>query len=202
LAVPSKPTTVFRNALSFAADQLVHQAGVAQRQADLGLVDDLRQLPRTQHRHGVHYHRAGLGRGQPAGNHRRVVGGTDQHPIARPDRIVLDQGAGDAVGPVAEFLVGAVAAVADQRGVVAEPLAHHGVGEFDCGVQSLRIGEAVERQIGPLVCRRQAVAGEGIDVRGKSQHVLIQSLITGRTDRVVRRRLDLGQIAASPRFSQ
>jgi hypothetical protein len=33
---------------------------------DLGLVDDLGQLPGAQHRHGVDHHRARLGRRQPA----------------------------------------------------------------------------------------------------------------------------------------
>ena len=40
-----------------AGDHLVHQPRVAQREADLGLVDDLRQFAGAQHRHGVDHHR-------------------------------------------------------------------------------------------------------------------------------------------------
>ena len=83
----------------------------------------LRELAGAQHRHGVDHDRAGLGRGQPAGDHRRVVGRADQHAVARLDAVVLDQRVRQPVGPVGELLVGAPAAVADQRGVVAEALA-------------------------------------------------------------------------------
>ena len=44
-----------------AGDHLVHQARVAQRQRDLGLVDDLGEFAGPQHRHGVDHDRAGLG---------------------------------------------------------------------------------------------------------------------------------------------
>ena len=56
--------------------------------------------------------------------------------------IVLDQRVGEAVGPVGELLVGALAAVADQRDVVAEALLDHAVGQLDRGVQALGIVEA------------------------------------------------------------
>ena len=72
-----------------AGDELVHQPRVAQRERDLGLVDDLRQLAGPQHRHRVHDDRAGLGRRQPAGDHRRVVGRSDQHAMTRLHAVVL-----------------------------------------------------------------------------------------------------------------
>ena len=84
--------------------------------------------------------------------------------------IVLDQGMRDAVGPVGQLLVGAAAAIADQRGMVAEALARPCIGQFHAGVQAIGIIEAVEQQIRPLVRRRQPVAGESINMRRWSKH--------------------------------
>ena len=106
-----------------AGHQLVGDAAVAEREADLGLVDDLGQLAGAQQRHGVDGHRAGLGHRQPRRHHRRVVAGADQHAVAGLDAEVLDQRVRQPVGPVGQLLVGAPAAVADQRDVIAEPLA-------------------------------------------------------------------------------
>ena len=53
--------------------------------------------------------------------------------------------------------------------MVAEPPLHHAVGQFDRRVQSLGILEfwPVEQDIGPLFERREIVAGEGVDMRGR-----------------------------------
>ena len=102
-----------------ARHQLVGDAAVTESEADFGLVHDLRQLTRAQHRHRVHDDRPGLGRGQPDGDERGVVAGADQYPITRLDAVVLDQGVGEAVRPVGEFLVGPTPSVADQRDVIA-----------------------------------------------------------------------------------
>ena len=131
-AVPSKPITFFRKRLVFAAvDQLVHQPRVAERELHLRLVDHLGQIGGAQRRHGVDDDRAGLQRREPAGDHRRIVGGADQDAVAGHDAEVLDQRAGEPVGPVGKLLVGAQAAVADQRGVVAKALLDHAVGQLD-----------------------------------------------------------------------
>ena len=147
-----------------AGGELVHQPRVAQRQRHLGLVDDFGQFAGAQHRHGVDHHGAGLGGGEPARHHGRIVGGADQDAVARLDAEILDQRVGDAVGPVGELLVGAAAAVADQRHVVAKAARHHAVGQLDAGVERLRIVEAVERNLRPLRRRRKIVAGEGVGV--------------------------------------
>ncbi len=154
-----------------AGDHLVHQPGVAERESDLGLVDDLRQFAGAQHRHGVDHDGAGLGRRQPAGDHRRIVGRADQHAIAGLDAVGLDQRMRQPAGPVGEFLVGASASVADQRGIVTETFFHQAVGQFHASVQPLWIIEAVEQEIRPLAFGRQVVARERVGMRGRSQHV-------------------------------
>ena len=85
------------------------------------------------------------------------------------------------VGPVGQLLVGSPPSVANQRDVIAEPFLDHAVGQFDGGVQVLRIVKlrAIEQQIGPLIERRQVVARKGIHVsrrtqrRSTSRHVTI-----------------------------
>ena len=95
--------------------------------------------------------RAGLGDRQPGRDHGRVVAGADQHAIARLDAEVFDQSVRQAVRPVGELLVGAAAAVADQRGVVAEALLDHAVGQLHGGVEVVWILEfgPIEEQVGP-----------------------------------------------------
>ena len=72
-------------------DQLVGDAVVAERQADLGLVDDRGQLARAQQRHGVDRDGAGLGDREPDRHHRGVVAGSNEHAVAGLDAEVLDQ---------------------------------------------------------------------------------------------------------------
>ena len=104
-----------------AGDEFVENARVAERERNLGLVDDLGELARAQHRHGVDDHGAGLGRGEPDRDHRGIVGRADQHAVARLHAVILDQRMGEPVAPVGELLVGPAAAVADQRGGSPKP---------------------------------------------------------------------------------
>ena len=172
LEVPSKLTTCLRNLLSLAqainssAMRLSHSA-----RRDLGLVDDLAELAGAQHRHGVDHHGAGLGGGEPGRDQRRIVAGADEHAVAGLDAVILDQRIGEPVRPVGEFLVGAAAAVADQRDAVAEAALDVAVGQFDRGVQVFRILEfrPVEDEVGPLIERRKIVAREGVDMRGRTE---------------------------------
>ncbi len=175
-------------ALLGAGDELVHQPRVAQRQSDLGLVDDLRQLAGPQHRHRVDDDCAGLGRRQPAGDHRRVVGRSNQHTMARLHAVVLGERVRQAVGPVGELLVGAPPPVADQRRVVAESLLDQTIGQLDGGVEVLGVVEAVEQQLGPFVERREMVARERVDVSGGTE--LHQRHHRRRLDLDLRPRLD------------
>ena len=172
LAVPSKLIDLLQEAAVLGAcHQLVGDAAVAQRETDLGLVDDLGELAGAQHRHGVDGHGAGLGHRQPRRHHGGVVARPDQHAVARLDAEVLHQRVRQPVAPVGQLLVGAAAAVADQRGVVAEALLHHPVGQLDGGVEVFGILELrpVQQQVGPLLGRRQVVAREGVDVRAGTE---------------------------------
>ena len=140
-----------------AGDELVGDAAVGQRQRNLGLVDDLAQFAGAQHRHGVDDHRARLGRGEPGGDQRRIVARADQHAMAGLDAVILHQRMRQAVRPVRQFLVGALAAVADQRDVVAKTLLDNAVGQFDRGIEIFRILKLrpVEHEFRPLLRRRQ-----------------------------------------------
>ncbi len=115
--------------------------------------------------------RAGLGHRQPRRHHGRVVARPDQHAVARLDAEVLDQRVRQPVRPVGQLLVGAAAAVADQRGVVAEALLDHAIGQLDRGVEVFGILELrpVQQQVGPLLGRRQIVARERVDVRAGTE---------------------------------
>ena len=138
--------------------KLVDEAAVAQRVADFGLVDDVRQFDGAQHRHGVDHHRPDLGCGKPTGHHRRVVGRAHQDAIARLHAHVIDQHMSDAVTPVGELFVGAAAAVTDQRRVVTEAsLAHH-VSQLDTDVDVFGVVELPQHQLGPECEWRQVVA--------------------------------------------
>ncbi len=71
-----------------------------------------------------------------------------------------------AVRPVGQFLVGALAAIADQRDTIAEALLDHAVGQFDRGVQIVGVLKLrpVENQFRPLLRWRQIAPRKIIDV--------------------------------------
>ena len=162
-----------------AGDQLVHHPGVAEGEPDAGLLDDPRELSGAQHRHGVHHHRPRLGGREPASDHRRVVGGADQHPVPGLHAEVVPKGPGQAVGPVGQLLVGAAPAMPDEGHVIAEARLHHPIGEFDGGVQPLGVVGRAGEEVRPLLGRRQVVAGEGVHVGRRPEgrrHVLLPPL--------------------------
>jgi hypothetical protein len=153
-----------------AIDELIHEPGVAQRQGHFGLVDDLAQFAGAQHRHGIDDYGAGFGRRQPTRHQSRIVGRADQNAVARLDAEVLDQRVRNAIGPVGQFLVGAAAAVTDQRDMIAEAARHHAVGELDTGIELLGIVEAGEQNIRPFLRRRQIISRERIEVGRTAEH--------------------------------
>ncbi len=156
-----------------AGHQLVGHPAVAQRQADFGLFDDLRELAGAQHRHGVDHHRARLGRRQPRGDHRRVVAGADQHTVAGAYAVVLDQRMGEAIGPIGQLLVRAPAPVPDQGDPVAMTGFDLALRQLDGDVQvvGVLILRLLQQQIGPLLRRRQMVAGESVFMCAGSEHI-------------------------------
>ena len=70
------------------------------------------------------------------------------------------------IGPVRQFLVGALAAIADQRDVVAKTLFDDAVGQFDRGVEIIRVLKLrpFEQQFRPLPRRRQIAPREIVDM--------------------------------------
>ena len=142
-----------------AGDDLVHQPRVAERERHFRFVDDLAELAGAQQRHRVDDDGARLGRGEPAGDQRRIVGGADQNAVAGLDAEILDQRMRDAVGPIRELLVGAAAAIADQRDVIAETARHHAIGQFDGGIELLGIVEAVAAGSAAIVAAAEDCRG-------------------------------------------
>jgi hypothetical protein len=144
---------------------------VAQRVADLGLVDDLLQLLGAQHRHGAHRDAARLDDAEPARRQHGVVGRAQQHAVAGYQAHVIDQHVGDAVG----FL--------RQRGVApaqAGGLNAHALAAALCDRLVQQLGRAVqlgrelqfwqlEQVVGLQLRGRQMLARKSIEVAGSSK---------------------------------
>ena len=77
---------------------------------------------------------------------------------------------GQTVGPIGQLFVGAAAAVADQRRMVAKAFVDHRIGQLNRGIQIVRVVKPHQLKGGPLVNRRQPVAGKCINMRAWSQH--------------------------------
>ncbi len=86
--------------------ELQGQALVAQREPDLGLIEDHRELARAQKWHRGDRDAAGLEHAEPAGDQHRVVGRAQQHPVARHEAEVVAQHPRDPVRPLEELAVG------------------------------------------------------------------------------------------------
>ena len=86
--------------------QFVGQQAVAQRGADLRFVDDLRQLARTQQRHGGHRHQTGLERAEQTSGHHGAVAAAQQNAVTGHEAHVLRQHLGDAVAFVLQLSIG------------------------------------------------------------------------------------------------
>ncbi len=82
---------------------------------------------------------------------------TYQHPVAGLDAVILHQSMREAVRPIREFLVGSLAAIANQRDTIAEPLLDDTVGQFDPGIEIVGVLKLrpIELQFRPEVGRRQ-----------------------------------------------
>ena len=75
------------------------------------------------------------------------------------------------VRPVRQFLVGALAAVADKRDTIAEPLLDDAVGQFDRGIEIFGILKLrpVEQQFRPLLGRRKISPRKIINVTRRAK---------------------------------
>jgi len=151
-------------------DDLVHHAAVAQCQLDFRLVDDTGKFTGAQHRHGVYYDRTCLGGRQPAGDHGRVVGGADQYPVAGFHAIIFHQRMGKPVGPVGQFLVGALSAITDEGGMVAETSLDHFIGQFDADIDVVGVGVFFQQKVRLHFFWRQVFPRKIVRVSCRSQH--------------------------------
>ena len=154
-----------------AGNQFIGDAAIGERERDLGLVDDLAELAGAQHRHGVDDDGACLGRRKPCRDQRRIVARADQDTIAGLDAVILDQRMRQPVRPVREFLVGTLAAIADQRDTIAHSLLDDAIRQFDRGVEIigiLKLGP-VEQHFRPLLRRRKVSPREIIDVARRAK---------------------------------
>ena len=88
--------------------------------------------------------------------------------MAGLDAVVFDQRMGQTVGPVGQFLIGALAAIADQRDPIAPAFFDDTVGQFDRRVQIFRILKLgpVEQEFRPLLERWQISPREIVDMTG------------------------------------
>jgi hypothetical protein len=78
---------------------------------------------------------------------------------------------GKTVRPVGQFLVGALAPIADQRDTIAKPFFNDPVGQFDRGVEIVGILKfrPIEQQFRPVVKWRKISPREIIDVTGRAK---------------------------------
>ena len=81
--------------------------------ADLGALDDRRDLAGTQQWHGGDDHAAGLEDAEPAGEQSVAIGSSQQHAVAGDKAFLLDQQAGDAAGEFVQVCKGPAAVGVD-----------------------------------------------------------------------------------------
>ena len=143
--------------------QLVEQARVADGEVGTGQLAQGPQLGGAQHRHRQHDDAAGLEHSQPGRDGPGVVGGADEHPVARDQAEVVDEHARERVRPPEQLAVGPRLVGRDQGaafGVRERGGQQHG-GRVDLrGSRQPRHGQ----QLGPGLARREAVAAERVDV--------------------------------------
>jgi len=110
--VPSKFHDLLEKSAGLRArDQFVGDATVSQREADLCLVNDLGQFTGTKHRHGIDDDGACFRCGKPCSDEGRIVARAYQNPIAGLYAVILHQRMCEAVRPIRQLLVGALATV-------------------------------------------------------------------------------------------
>ena len=133
---------------------------------DLPLLRNDLEFLGPQKRHGGDRDSAGLDDAQPAGDHRRVIGRTQEHPVARHEPQVIDQHIGDPVGAGEKVTVGPGLVGAPQRDPVAVALLDMDVDQFGRAVDLLGVLEfrIVQQERRPLVLGRQVVPGERVDM--------------------------------------
>jgi hypothetical protein len=143
---------------------LVAQAMVAERESDLRLGDRIGDLAGPQQGHGGHHHPARLQDREVDGDHRRVVGGAQENPVARHEAEPAHEQVADPVHPLLQLAVGQGLVGADEAGLVAPARLHPPVEEFRRAVDALRVLQLrpAEDEVRPLVPGRKVLSREGI----------------------------------------
>src|SRR5437762_12928719 len=161
-------------------DQFVGDAAVGQRKRDLCLVDDLGQLTGTKHRHGVDRDGACFGCGKPCGDQGRIIARAYQDPVAGLDAVIFQQCMRQAIRPVGQLFIGALATVADQRDTITEALLDITVSQLDRGVEIFGILKLrpLKQEFRPLLERRKVSPRKIIDVAGRAKVLDSKTLIS------------------------
>ena len=146
--------------------ELLAQALVAQRQRDLRLVDDGRELARPQQRHGRDSDAAGLEHGEPAGHQHGIIGRAQQDPVARHQPQIVLQHVGDAVGVLEQLAVGPALVRAVERDLFAQATFDRTVEQLNRAVQARRVAQLrqLETQVRPKSARWQVIAREAVEM--------------------------------------
>ncbi len=150
--------------------QLLAQAHVAERKADLGLLDHVTQFFGAQERHGGDHHPAGLHHREIGGDHHRAVRPAQQHAIARRKAELARQRIGDAVHALREFGVCVALVWRAQARPRALAPRDRSVQQFDRGIKTIGIIQIGKREdeVGPLLARRQVIPRERIRMRRRN----------------------------------
>jgi len=146
--------------------KLGQQAGVADGNCRLRLVDDRAQFTRAQKRHGRHRHQTRAHHGQPGQRHADAVATAQQHPVAGNEPEVFRQVVRNAAYPLAHFCIAEGHPWRpEQRAVGESP----GVGLVQQHLhqiqlrRELQLGQLVARER-PLFTRREAFVHESVDL--------------------------------------
>jgi hypothetical protein len=145
---------------------------VDERRVQVGdLVDGL-QLPRPQQRHRGDHDGPGLQHSEPGGREPLAVRAAQEHAVPGHDPEILDEDACDPVRRRHQLAVrpGREPGLVEARPV--RPVARRDVVEQGGGaVETLGVLELgqVEDQLGPLLCRREVVTTERVDVGRREQ---------------------------------
>ena len=140
------------------ARELLEQIVLTDDDVCLGVVDDVRQLPRPQHRHRCHADRADSLHRQPRGDEERAIQKPHHHAITRLHSEMTERVA-DPIHLLLQLAVGDAAVAGDDRGVRSASIGDVDVDERRRQILRRGIREVgfVSDDRGPQLARRQVM---------------------------------------------